>query len=110
MVEEKRKRVPESKDFTAYEESGKYLTQDPLVEVREYPDHVKIFIEVSDQDPHSIIVRPIDAFKIELFFRYKGRDIKRLILLSSPVNLSKREVTVRNGVARISLPRSDSEV
>ncbi|MEO3993972.1 MAG: hypothetical protein QN229_06700 [Desulfurococcaceae archaeon TW002] len=109
MAEEKRKRIPEGRDFITYEDSSKYLIQDPLVEVREYPDHVRILAEVSDQDPRSIVIRPIDALKIELFFRYKGRNIKKIILLSSPVNLSKHEVTVRNGVARISLPKSISE-
>ncbi|MEM4593913.1 MAG: hypothetical protein QXU80_02630 [Zestosphaera sp.] len=106
MVEEKKRGVPESRKTVGYEDPSKYLTQDPVVEIREYSDHVRIIAEVSDQDPQTIVVRPIDAFKIELSFKYRGRNIKKLVLLASPVNPDKYEVRIKNGVARISLCKS----
>lgn len=108
MGEEKRRGTPENRKAVRYEDPSKYLIQDPLVEVREYSDHVRILAEVSDQDPQTIAVRPVDAFKIELSFRYRGRSIKKLVMLASPVNLDKYEVRVRNGVARINLRKNNS--
>lgn len=106
MSGEERKETTKKRDFRSYEDHSKYLTQDPLIEVREYPDQIRILVEVSDQDPNSVSIRPIDTSKIEIIFRYRGRNIKKLISLASEVNLNDYEVRVKNGVARISLRRN----
>lgn len=108
MAEEKKRGTPENEKAVRYGDPSKYLTQDPLVEVREYSDHIRILAEVSDQDPKAIVVRPVDSFKLELSFRYRGRNIKKLVMLASPVDSDKYEVRIRNGVARISLRKSSS--
>lgn len=110
MAGEERKGTPKSGDFRTYENQSKYLMQDPLIELREYPDHVRILIEVSDQDPNSIVVRPVDASRVEIFFRYRGRNIKRVISLTSVVSLDNYDVKVKNGVARINLRKNSGKI
>ena len=106
MAGEEKREATRNRDFRTYEDHSKYLTQDPLVEVREYSDHVRVLIEVSDRDPNSISVRPIDESRIEVSFRYRGRNIKKQILLASVVDLRNYEIRVKNGVARISLRKN----
>ncbi len=106
MVGEEKKETPRNRVFEPYENHGRYLMQDPLVEVREYPDHVRILAEVSDQDPNSVIIRPVDSSRIEIFFKYRGRNIKKLITLATGVSLDNYEIKVKNGVAKINLRKN----
>lgn len=106
MVEEGRRGIPEgNKDFRSFEHAGKYLMQEPMIEVRDYPEHIKILVEVSDNDPRSLTVRRVNASKIELSFRYRGRNIRKLVMLPSSVKVASYEVKVKNGVAKINIPK-----
>ncbi|MEM0297147.1 MAG: Hsp20/alpha crystallin family protein [Zestosphaera sp.] len=106
MVEEGRKEMPEgNRDLGAFEHAGRHLTQEPLIEVREYSDHVKILVEVSDNDPHSLIVRRINTSKIELLFKYRGRNVRKLIMLPGPVKANSYEAKIKNGVAKLNIPK-----
>ncbi len=106
MAGEEKRETPKNRVFEPYENHGKYLMQDPLVEVREYPDHVRILAEVSDQDPNSVIIRPVDTSRIEILFRYRGRNIKKLITLTTSISLDNYEIKVKNGVAKINLRKN----
>lgn len=99
----KGERPGEDRDLKPLEYPGKYLTQEPLIEVREYPDHIKILLEVSDNSPQTLTVKPINTTKIELFFKYRGRNIRKQLILPGAVGLNSYEVKIKNGVARISL-------
>lgn len=110
MAGEEKREAAKNRDFRTYEDHSKYLTQDPLVEVREYPDHVRVLIEVSDRDPNSISVRPVDKSRIEVSFRYRGRNIRKQISLTDAVDLRNYEIRVKNGVAKISLRKNLSEL
>jgi HSP20 family molecular chaperone IbpA len=103
---EEKRETHKNKIFEPYENHSKYLMQDPLIEVREYSDHVRILAEVSDQDPSSVIVRPVDTSRIEILFRYRGRNVKKLITLTTDVSLDNYEIKVKNGVAKINLRKN----
>ncbi len=95
-------RPGEDRDLKSLEYPGKYLTQKPLIEIREYPDHIKILFEVSDNSPHTLTVKPIGTTKIELLFKYKGRNMRKRLILPDTIVLNSYEVQIKNGVARVS--------
>ena len=85
--------------------SYRYNITEPMLDVRECDRKVKIIIEASGSGKDDVVIEKISPHSVEISLKYRGRKVRKHIVLPTKVKSEGYTVKVRNGVAQILLSK-----
>ena len=100
-VSEWRQRDSEDDEPKTY----KYSISEPMMDVREDDETVRIVIEASGSSESDVVIEKIRPHSVEITLKYRGRRLRKRVILPSKVKSDGYTVKVRNGVAQILLAK-----
>ncbi len=86
----------------------RYYLSEPMLEIRDEGDSVKILVEASGSREEDVVVERIRPYSVDISLKYKGRHIKKRIELPVRVRVSGYSIKVKNGVAQIYLAKEST--
>ncbi len=77
------------------------ILSEPMLEVRDCGDVIKVLVEASGSDTSDVVVEKIRTKSIDIVLKYKGRHIRKRVELPAKVRPTDYEIRLKNGVAQI---------